>query len=335
MVAVATVAARPASADVLKLKNGDTLHGTALGGDEKEIKFKHVLGNEMKFPWAEIQSVATDAPVEVKLIDGSRIKGKLEPGAKPGGATIATTAAGPIAVDFTNVAALNEPPEDVTWTGRLAIGATIQDGNTRSKSAFGSFDGERLSKFDRIEAHGHYTYASTKNPLTRESELSARKGHARIQYSYYFWKPVYIYAGGALEYDYFQNLRLRSRGGGGLGWAIVESKDLLLRVEGGVEYVNEDYRRGIEDRDFVALRGAFHGEWQVRPWLRLGEFFEIFPNTERFRDFFSRSVSSANIAVWDGLGFAAVVIWEHDQVPSDATRNKNDTQYILTLTYVF
>lgn len=326
-------AARDARADEVRLGNGDVLHGEVLSGDEKGVKFKHAHG-ELTIPYTDIAAIQTDKDVELKLLDGTRLKGKLAPGPKPQSTSVETASAGPVAAEFDKIAALNEPPDEAVWTGRIALGLTIQDGNTDSKTFFTSFDGERLTKQDRIEAHAYYTYASTKDQATREDVLSARKGFARLQYSYYIFRPLYIYAGGAFEYDYFQDLKLRSRGGGGLGYAFSETKDLLVRLEAGLEYVNEDFRRA-EDKDFLALRAAFQGEWQVTPWLRLGEYFEILPSLDRFRDFFCRSTSSANFALWKGFGLAGIVIWEHDEIPASPDLGRNDTTYIVTLTYVF
>jgi putative salt-induced outer membrane protein YdiY len=325
-----------ARADELKLTNGDVLRGEVLGGDGKAMKFRHTSGNEMLIKYDDVQSITTDKPVELKMINGTKLNGKLAPGPKAGSVTVQTPAldTAPVA-DLARVEAMNEPEDSAVWTGRLGLGATIQDGNSRSRSFFTSFDGERLTKQDRIEAHGYYTYAESYDQTSRDWILSSKKGLARLQYSYYVLNPLYVYAGAALEYDRLAGLNLRSRGGGGLGYAFFERPDLLLRTEAGLEYVNEDYRRMLEDKDFVALRGAMQFEWQATDWLRLGEHVEIFPNLEKFRDFFSRSTSSANVALWKGFGIAGVLIWEHDEVPASSEANRNDTTYIITFTYVF
>jgi putative salt-induced outer membrane protein YdiY len=328
------IAPVPARADVVKLDNGDILHGLVIGGDGKTLKMKHATGGDLSIEYEKITSIETDQPVRVKLLDGTELNGKLI-ARGPGGLTVGTESAGPVSADFVKVAAVNEPKEDVVWTGRISIGATIVDGNSKSKQAFGSVDGERLSKKDRIEVHGYYAYGTSKNPLTHEDDLSTKKGFARMQYSLYVLRPFYLYAGAAFEYDRFQNLKLRSRGGGGVGVAVKEDKDLLLRFEAGVEYINEDYGSGIADKQFIALRGAGTLEWQATEWLRLGESVEIFPSLERFRDFFSRSVSSVNFSIFKGFGFSMIAIWEHDQIPSSPDRNRNDTTYLLTFTYVF
>lgn len=324
----AVLAGAEARADVLRLDNNDLMHGKVLGADDKNVKFKHVHAGEVTIPWASIVYVQTDEPVALKMIDGTVIKSKLGVGDAP--KTVKVDIEGskePTKLAIDRIVAVNEPPDEAIWTGRIALGATIQDGNTRTKSIFASFDGERKTKRDRIEAHGLYNYGEA------EGDLNSRNSYARMQYSYYFWNPLYVYVGAALEYDRFKDLDLRSRGGGGFGYEAFGGPDKILRFEGGVEYVHEDLHTAA-DREFVALRFALQAEWQVTDWLRLAELWEILPNTERFRDFVSRSTSSANLKLWGGLGFAGVIIWVHDEVPSPGL-GRDDTTYILTLTYTF
>src|SRR5262249_4094686 len=154
---------------------------------------------------------------------------------------------------------------------------------------FGSVDAERRTKNTRVEVHGFYAYSETKHVLT------TRKGFGRAQFSYYFWHPLYGYVGKALEYNHFQDLRLRSRAGGGLGWAIVERKDLVARIEGGLEYVNEQFYDSGLNNAYAAVRGAGHFEWQVIEALRLSEDIEYLASTKDLKSFITRSVSSANL----------------------------------------
>ncbi|HVY62646.1 MAG TPA: DUF481 domain-containing protein [Planctomycetota bacterium] len=323
-----------ARADELKLDDGELLHGTVTAADAENVKVKHAVGGEeLTIPWKQILSISTDAPVELKTLDGSRLKGKLMPGPAPHTLSIAPDAAqGPPptgGVTFDRIAAINEPPSDAALNGRIALGITVSDGNTRQQTYFGSVDGERLTKLDRIELHAYYAYGTT------EHLLATKKGFARAQYSLYFWRPLYVYVGGAFEYDHLQSLDLRSRGGAGLGWAIVESKDLVARLEAGGEYVNEDWSAPIEDDRFLTLRFATHLEWQVIPnVLRLAEDAELLPSTKQLRNFTSRSTTSANLAVYKGFGLAGIIIWQHVELPPDDVL-RDDTTYILTLTYVF
>jgi putative salt-induced outer membrane protein YdiY len=317
-----------ARADEIHLENGDVIRGELIGADDKAVHLKHVYGTDIVVPWDRVDSLVSDKPIELRLVDGSRIKGKLRPGPLPKTVSLETEAAGTVTgVDLQRVIALNEPADTSVWTGRIALGVTIQDGNSKSQSFFGAFDGERLSKLDRIEAHINYAYQTTND------ELTTKKGFSRVQYSYYLHRPLYIYAGGALEFDKFRDLRLRARGGGGVGYAVIESKALILRVESGAEYVNEDYF-DTDDLAFVALRESIQLEWQVTDWMRLSESFEIFPNAKKFSDFVSRSNTGVNISLFAGFGFAAVILWDHDEIPSPGSK-RDDTTYALTFTYAF
>jgi putative salt-induced outer membrane protein YdiY len=320
-----------ARADQVKLDNGDLIHGDVLGADAENLRFKAALGEtEMTIPLKDVVSIETDKVVRVKMLDDSVLYGKLSPGPQPKTATIAYDPtkgpAGTGVISLDRIAFVND--SDWVLNGRIALGLTVQDGNTRSKTLFGSVDGELLSKQFRIELHAYYAYGVS------EDIVSTKKGFARSQFSYYFYRPFYFYVGGAFEYDHLLSLDMRSRGGGGGGWAIVERKDLVARLEAGVEYVNEDWHPPTPDDHFAALRLAGHFEWQALSVLRLAEDVELLPNTEHFRDFTMRSNSSATLALWKGFGLAGIVIWQHQELPPDHLL-RDDTTYILTLTYVF
>ncbi len=326
-VAVA-VAAGPVLADEVHLENGDVLRGKVTGADDKNLTIKHDFGDEIVIPLEKVLWIDTAEETIVRLKDSSQLKGKIKPGPEPRSMNIETADAGTVSnVKMAAVQGFGAAPPDTIYSGRIALGLTIQDGNTQQKSFFGSLDAERRTKQDLLEGHAFYNYGES------FGEETNRKGFARIQYNYYVWHPLYAYVGAALEYDKFKDLRLRSRGGVGMGYAWVDTKTMSFRTEAGIEYVNEDYFDD-EDKAFVALRGAFTFDWQITEWAKFREFFEIFPNVEKWSDFVIHSETSITFALWKGFGLAGIIIWDHDQVPpEDAERN--DVQYILTLTYTF
>jgi putative salt-induced outer membrane protein YdiY len=319
----------PLRADEVKLDNGDVLHGKVTGADDKNITLKHEFGSEMKIPLEKVFSILTDEPTTIRLKDGTTLKGKLVPGSD----------ARTVGVDspqgregrerpFTDVVSIGDLPPDVIWSGKVALGLTIQDGNTRGETFFGSFDGQRQTKQDLLEGHAYYTYGRTFDQLT------TRKSFARLQYDYKVWDPLYVYVGAALQYDKFQDLRLRARGGAGVGYAWIETREMNFRTEVGAEYVNEEHFVQPDD-DYAALRGAFTFDWQILEWLKFHEFFEIFPDMDRFSKFNTHSETSLTAAVWKGFGVAAILIWDYNTMAPPPRFRRNDEQYILTLTYVF
>ncbi len=321
-------AARAAAADEVRLENGDVIQGTIQGADEKTLRIQHAYGTVVAVPLEKVTSIRTDAATVVRLLDGSQIRGRIVPGPEPGTFAIETESAGRVdRVHRASVAGIGEPPPPVVWSGQVSLGVTITDGNTQSKAIVGSFNGARRSKDDILEAQAFYTYAET------FGKVSTRRSFARMQYSYFVWSPLYLYVGGALEYDRLRDLNLRARGGGGVGYAWVDRPDLSLRTDAGVEYVNEDLRRA-EDRNFAALRGALTFDWKPLDWLRFREHLEVFPDVEDFRTFVSHSETSLAFALWKGFGISLVAIWDHVQRPAPG-RERNDAQYALTLTYAF
>jgi putative salt-induced outer membrane protein YdiY len=309
--------------------NGDVIHGKITGADEKNVKIKPQFGGELTVPLEKVFSMETDQATPLRLKDGRQLNGKLEKGPAPGTVIIEDPKLSPApAAKLVDVVGIGDLPPEVLWSGKVALGITIQDGNTRGKTFFGSFDGERRTKADLIEGHAYYTYAE------QFGKVTTRKSFARLQYDYKVFHELYVYVGGALEYDKFQDLRLRARGGAGLGYQWIDDKDMELRTEVGAEYVNEEHFVQPDD-EFVALRGAFTFGWQITEWLKFREFFEVFPDTERFSHVHSHSETSLTAAIWKGFGIAAVLIWDYNSIAPPPRFRRNDEQYILTLTYAF
>ncbi|MHC5021130.1 MAG: DUF481 domain-containing protein, partial [Planctomycetota bacterium] len=213
--AKAADAAKPATPthDVVTLTNGDALRGTITKADAKKLTFKQALGDELVLSWSNIASLLStgSGAKTVRLKDGSMLKGVIHPGPAAGQLSLDGGAAGKVPqIDIADIDGFGEPPS-AQWDGTIAIGVTVQDGNTREKTGFGSLDAMRKSRTDRIEAHAHYKYSETRGLVT------ARNGNARLQYNYIVWDPTYLYVRGSATYDRFANLNLRTRAGGGLG----------------------------------------------------------------------------------------------------------------------
>lgn len=315
-----------AAADELTLTNGDRLRGAITAADAERLTFTHALGTALVFPWAQVRTLGSDGEQIVRLKDGTLLRGTLRPLAEGEGFGLTTTALGDLPlVRLPDLAGFGPPPT-AAWSGALSLGLAVQDGNTRARTGSVLFAAQRKSEWDLIEARAGYHYGDTRGFLT------TRNGHVALQYNLDVLAPGYAYARGAAEYDRFQFLNLRTRGGVGLGVAWIDRDWLSFRTEGGVEYVNEDLR-GQPDRDFPAARAAVIASWTVVAGVRLREFAELVPNLERGRDFVFRSETALDLALGRGFALGLAVIVLYDEIPPLAARHRTDTIATLTLTY--
>lgn len=317
--------------DRVTLKNGDVVRGAIAGADATKLTFTQAGGDALVLSWGNIASLLSAGPQKVRLKDGSILNGMILEGTGDGKLQVSTASAGRMPeIDISNIDGFGDAPKppDVVWSGNIVVGITVQDGNTREKSAFGSFDAARKSLDDLIEAHVHYKYTQVGRFVT------SRNGNARMQYNYTIWDPTYLYVRGSFDYNRFSNLNLRTRVGGGLGLTILTGKPYAWRAEAGVEYVNEDLRNAKDER-FAVARLATIVTWEPVEWFRFREFAEYFPNLEKGSDFTFHSETTASFDLWGGFGLGIAVIVDYDETPTKATKHRTDTTYTGTLTYKF
>lgn len=122
VIAVGGAFSSAALADEIVFKNGDKLTGKIVSAEDGKLKIKSTVAGTVEVDLADVKTFASDAPVSIKLKDGTIIKQQVA----------AADKAGEVAVKPGAVAAQNVPIESIksinqkeTWTGSLVAGGLI------------------------------------------------------------------------------------------------------------------------------------------------------------------------------------------------------------------
>ena len=240
-----------ARADVLTLKNGDRLSGTVLSKEGGAVVLRTGYAGEVKVQWAELAGITTDRPVHVILSDETSLKGTLLP-ADAGrvrvkaGEIIETAPFDLAKLTFINPSA-EASGQGVKVSGRVNVGVAASSGNTDTQNAH--LDGEWIAR----TRSNRFTVGAAFN-RTRDNDLeTASNGRGYLKYDHFLDKKWYVYANASAERDRLQDLNLRSALGGGSGYQIYEAPELNLSVEGGLNYVSEDYGQ-LEAKGYPSAR---------------------------------------------------------------------------------
>jgi putative salt-induced outer membrane protein YdiY len=249
-----------ANADEIRLKNGDVITGDIVKKESSVIVFRTSYAGEINIQWSEIASVRSDKPVHVVLSDGSNLHGPIKQ-SQPGVAKIELAKADAKEnipaeekdFDLKKVRYINPTPdlsgEGIRWTGNVNAGGTLAQGNTEATTI--RFDGETIARtlknrytlggiFNRDEDHG------------RDTQFNSR---AYGKYDRFLTEQWYGYINTSFENDRFRDLRLRRMTGAGTGYQLFETPNLNLSLEGGLNYVQEDYYTA-EDDNYPGIRWA-------------------------------------------------------------------------------
>jgi len=242
--AFAAVAASPAVADSVKLKNGDTLTGTIVSVADGKVALKTDAAGHVTIDLAQVETIATDAPITVDLADGTRIMGRAVAG-EAGSFSVEKGDAGTLRIAFAELDAINKPPR--AWTGSLTAAFTSSHGNTENVASALDAHAENRGDRDRIIADAWYRATRTEDQSTGDTATTENKLGVAGKYDYFFeGKEYYVYANTRAEKDRLAEIDLRFVLGAGGGYQFLETPSDQLRAEGGLGWFYENYGDGTD-----------------------------------------------------------------------------------------
>ena len=316
-------------ADEVTLANGDVITGEILALKEGKLTIKTPYNESLEIAWGSIEGIRSEAPVEVVLSDGTRLKGILQV-SEEGRLQVVTESAGPVSIDdMASITDIN-PPEvpPVTYEGNLEAGVSYLTGNTDTTS--GNLNGLFVarSKRQRFTLRGRWYYAENDNVV------SAREAGGSVKYDFFATEKFYLYANALFLYNPFKDLDLRSTFGGGLGYQFFEDPRKKLGVELGVSYVDENFRIA-EDNAYPGGRWSINFDyWIIEEKIDLFHYQEGYFSLEDFKDMNLLTEQGLRFMVLKDFytSFQANVTYEN--LPSPGFE-KTDTALIFGLGYNF
>jgi hypothetical protein len=312
--AALSLAAGPALADDVVLRNGDRLSGTVLHLAGGKLYLRTPYAAKVELAWRDVASLATDAPVAVlKRGETQPVMRRLGPGS---------------ALD--DIVYLNPKPHEsglgTTYTGRAALAASYVRGNARSDRFYA--DGELTGRARP------YRYTVSGKAERRADALAGTNvawlGSAN--YDRFVAERRFVYARGSLEHDRLKDIERRGALGAGYGAQLVESGRASVSLRGGIDYVAVQ-RVATPDERYPALGWALKAEFS--PWgarLRVFHEHEGFWNLEDATRVFVRSKSGVRMPLVAALSATAQLNVDWERRPA-AGREATDTTLLLGLDY--
>jgi len=224
------LAAVPAHADEVRLKNGDRLTGDVSSLTGGTLVFKTSLG-EVKIPWADVTSLAVDNAVYVTVAQNPPILTTFDAADANGYVTLMP--GGPVLLsEITGLALRNS-----RWqmSGGAGAGFVQTAGNTVVSNVRLSADANARHGSDRFA----FTAAATR-AKDRDVE-SARNWSATGKYDRFLTSRLFATANAVFTNDRFRDIDLRTALGAGLGLQLIDNARVKLSGSGGVGWVSENF----------------------------------------------------------------------------------------------
>jgi putative salt-induced outer membrane protein YdiY len=320
-----------ASADEIRLANGDRISGAVLAKAGGKLVVRTGYAGEIEIDWHEVQSVSSDAPLLVLLAgEALPLRAKLRRAAD-GRAILETPDGKTREIRLREIAFLNPKPHEsgagISYSGRAALSAAYASGNTESERVHGDAELTARGRAHRTQISGRIE-RRLERPAAPVSAWRGGASHDR------FLDPArFVYVRGSLEHDRAKDLARRATGGFGYGVELLDTARSSLSLRGGLDYVVEE-RYAAPDQRYPALGWglkASHFPWGPR--LQLFHEHEGFRNLEA-SEIVLRSKSGVRMPIAAGMSAAAQLSldWESRPAPGRAS---TDAALLLGLDYAW
>jgi putative salt-induced outer membrane protein YdiY len=319
-----------ASADEVRLENGDRITGELVRLEDDQLTFKTDYAEALKIDWGQVVLLQTDSPVPVLLQDGTILEGRIfirrgliekAPG---------DTETAPPDMFIADVKGINtEPKPPVKIIARANAGISREQGNTDTEQF--NLDAEFIARTTRHR----FTIGGALNREDADNQATARNWRGYGIYDYFIQKKWFLYASAFFENDDFADLNLRATYGGGFGRQFFESDTLNLSASAGAAYVTEDFIVAGDD-EFSA------GQWGIRyDQYFFNQIVQLFHDDIGYISFEDTQKWSINtrqglrFPLYKGFMLTLQYNYDYNNQPSPDATSKWDSKYLLLFGYRF
>jgi len=314
-----------ATADKILLENGDLIKGKVESVKSGVLTMTTDYSDPLKVKTDKIKNIATEEPITIHLTTGEVLKGRIISGKNGDLLVQDSKGRGRATLNWARVESINPPPN--AWHGDLAVGASLQSGNTERLTYSVGFNAKRRFEEDRFEFKFLHNYAE------EDDKLSARNTYGSMKFDHFFSTKWYGYLVVEMLNDRFKDLNLRTIVGPGVGYQVWDDAKKALRFEGGVSYFSEDLRDQTDDQ-YMTARVAANLEYHFTDNLEFTDDFMIFPSIENFGDYTMRNEATIATALGAGWKLKFSNIFENNNNPPPGIE-ETDMTWLLALGYAF
>lgn len=262
---IVLIAAVPAVADQVSLKNGDRLTGTIVQSDGKTLVLHTEYAGDVTLKWDSVKGIESSEPLRVELPNGKTAVG---PVSITDDTVKVATSSGEVAAPVGSVKGLSqeasyEKMENASllqgWKGGLNAGFSFTGGNSETTNLAIGFLAARQSLKSKLGMYASTVYATSTTTVvtitpfttTKVTSTTANTEAGGIRYDHDLDPKTFAFAAADFFADALQGLNLRSVFGGGLGYHAIKNDNTTLDFLGGLNYTRESYT--TLHRNLVAL----------------------------------------------------------------------------------
>lgn len=338
------LSAAMAFADQVVMKNGDRVTGEIVKKDGDSLVIKSTHFGVVTLPWAEVESVNAEKPLNVVLLDGETLKATLS--TKEGKVAVETPGATQ-AVPAAEVVTIRDEAEQAKyerflrpglldlWTVTGSLNIAGAQGNAETLTITTPFVFARVSSTSKTTAYFNSIRSSATFDGNNEQTAEAVRGG--WAYSRDLSKKIFLNAFNDYEYDKFQSLDLRTVFGGGAGYNVWKGERGALSLLGGGAWNREKFDPAPDPAFVRNSAEAYWGNdfaYKLNSHTSLNQSFRMFNNLSEggeYRMNFDTGVTTA-LTKWLVWNISLSDRYLSNPVPG---RQANDLLYSTGLGFTF
>lgn len=242
IVALLALVATPLVADVVETKNGARIVGKILKIDAGAIVIETSYAGTLAIKQAEVVTLATDAPVAVRLASGTRFDGRISGG--PDGALQIAGADGTITTSVAKVAASwsagGKDPElsalERHWAYEASIDATGKTGNKEQLGTAAALRATLKTPQDTLQFYTAY------DRQVSDGTKAADQLKAGVDYQNNFAGKTSWYVRDEGGFDRVKDVELYNIAAVGFGYDVFKTAAHTLTTRAGLSFRYEGYK---------------------------------------------------------------------------------------------
>ncbi len=271
-----------AHADELIMKNGDRRQGTVVSMSKGELLLKPSDAGELTIRWEEVAGLSTDEPVKASLKNGETLIGKIRVGEDNTLTFEPREGSPPVALQMSQIKALEQPREPVGWDfdANISGGISKETGNSTIKKydIISELTICKLSDLIKLYGEVHREWIDEKP----SKDNSIGSGSCDL----FLDKKWFLFGNATAKTDKLKGLDLWGNVAAGPGYQVWRSKEKNLSVKFGPAYECEKYANPMEFLNNGKERDSLAAYWapEFDMWF-FGGIFQIFHEDNVVYDF--------------------------------------------------
>jgi len=327
LVAMLFLMGSPVFADELIFKNGDHLTGRLTNLIDGKITFDAKTVGTVTVNISDIETIATDDPVEVHLTNGETIKMKLM--SVKGGFFSLDSPDMRIFSDK-DVVSINPPPPVGPMpdtTGTVNANSTFEPGKVEKTSTDVNFDMKHQTRAGTISAQTGVLYAEQKDRASLLKSTTQDSFYAVGKYDFCLDKRPFGYLSTKFETDRIAKLDKRLTTGVGMDYCVIDKSDLNFRVNSDALVLYEKFD-GMNDKSDINAQLGYNVQKRFgRNWV-LSHGLKYVPESRDLSNLLLTTNAELKANLTRFLLWNFSVTMNYDSTPSDNTDGK-DLKYMM------